>query len=32
MIERYIEGDEITVSIVNGEVLPVVQVKPASGF
>jgi len=32
MIERYIEGDEITVSIVNGEVLPVVQVKPPSGF
>jgi len=32
MIERYIEGDEITVGIVNGEVLPSVQVKPASGF
>jgi D-alanine-D-alanine ligase len=32
MVERYIEGDEITVGIVNGEVLPVVQVKPASGF
>jgi len=32
MIERYIEGDEITVGIVNGEVLPVVQVKPKSGF
>jgi D-alanine-D-alanine ligase len=30
--ERYIEGDEITVGIVNGEVLPVVQVKPSSGF
>jgi D-alanine-D-alanine ligase len=32
MVERYIEGDEITVGIVNGEVLPVVQVKPKSGF
>jgi len=32
MVERYVEGDEITVAIVNGEVLPVVQVKPASGF
>jgi D-alanine-D-alanine ligase len=32
MVERYIEGDEITVGIVNGEALPVVQVKPASGF
>jgi len=32
MVERYIEGDEITVGIVNGEALPVVQVKPSSGF
>jgi D-alanine-D-alanine ligase len=32
MVERYIKGDEITVGIVNGEVLPVVQVKPSSGF
>ncbi|HOD78261.1 MAG: D-alanine--D-alanine ligase [Syntrophorhabdus sp.] len=32
MIEKYIEGDEITVGIVNGEALPVVQVKPSSGF
>jgi D-alanine-D-alanine ligase len=32
MVERYIKGDEITVGIVNGEVLPVVQVRPASGF
>lgn len=32
MVEQYIEGDEITVGIVNGEVLPVVQVRPASGF
>jgi D-alanine-D-alanine ligase len=32
LVERYIEGDEITVGIVNGEVLPVVQVKPSSGF
>lgn len=30
--ERYVEGDEITVAIVNGEALPVVQVKPAKGF
>lgn len=32
VVERYIEGDEITVGIVNGEALPIVQVKPASGF
>ena len=32
MVEKYIEGDEITVGIVNGEALPVVQVKPSSGF
>lgn len=30
--EQYVEGDEITVGIVNGEVLPIVQVKPSSGF
>ncbi len=32
LLERYIEGSEITVGIVNGEVLPVVQVKPLKGF
>jgi len=32
LIEKYIEGDEITVGIVNLEVLPVVQVKPLKGF
>lgn len=32
MVEKYIEGDEITVGIVNGEALPVIQVKPSSGF
>ncbi len=30
--ERFVEGDEITVAVVNGEPLPVVQVKPAKGF
>ena len=32
LIERYIEGNEITVGIVNREILPVVQVKPLKGF
>lgn len=32
LLERYIEGDEITVAVVNGDVLPIVQVKPSSGF
>ncbi len=32
VVERYIEGREITVGVVNGTVLPVVEVKPASGF
>jgi D-alanine-D-alanine ligase len=32
LVERYIRGDEITVGVVNGEVLPVVQVRPAKGF
>lgn len=32
IVERYVEGDEITVGIVNGEILPVVQVKPVNGF
>lgn len=32
LIEKYIEGDEITVGIVNREILPVIQVKPLKGF
>ncbi|MCX8021279.1 MAG: D-alanine--D-alanine ligase [Syntrophorhabdaceae bacterium] len=32
LIERYIEGDEITVGIVNGKILPVIQVVPKKGF
>lgn len=32
LIERYIEGNEITVGIVNREILPVIQVKPLKGF
>lgn len=32
VVESYIAGREITVGVVNGRVLPVVEVKPASGF
>jgi D-alanine-D-alanine ligase len=32
VIERYVEGREITVGIVNGTTLPIVEVKPATGF
>ena len=32
LIEKYIEGDEITVGIVNNRALPVIQVKPLKGF
>jgi len=32
LVERYIEGDEITVGIVNNEILPVIQVIPKKGF
>jgi len=32
LVEKYIEGDEITVGIVNREILPVIQVKPLKGF
>jgi len=32
VIESYIAGREITVGLVNGRALPVVEVKPASGF
>jgi D-alanine-D-alanine ligase len=32
LLERYVEGDEITVGVVNDQVLPVIQVKPKKGF
>jgi D-alanine-D-alanine ligase len=32
LIEKFIRGDEITVGIVNSEILPVIQVKPLKGF
>ncbi|MCX5812767.1 MAG: D-alanine--D-alanine ligase [Proteobacteria bacterium] len=32
LIEKYIQGQEITVGIANNEVLPVIQVKPLKGF
>jgi D-alanine-D-alanine ligase len=32
VVESYIVGREITVGLVNGRALPVVEVKPASGF
>ncbi len=32
LIERYTEGDEITVGIVNSRALPVIQVRPLKGF
>lgn len=32
VIESYVAGREITVGLVNGRALPVVEVKPASGF
>ncbi|HVN24830.1 MAG TPA: D-alanine--D-alanine ligase [Syntrophorhabdales bacterium] len=32
LLERYIAGREITIGIVNGTALPVVEVRPASGF
>lgn len=32
LFERYVEGPEITVGIVNGATLPVVEVRPKSGF
>jgi D-alanine-D-alanine ligase len=32
LVERYVKGREITVGIVNGAALPIVEVKPASGF
>ena len=32
VVEKYVEGRELTVGIVNGATLPIVEVKPASGF
>ena len=32
LIERYIPGREITAGIVNGQVLPLIEVRPGSGF
>lgn len=32
MIEQYINGQEITCSILNGELLPILSIKPCSGF
>jgi D-alanine-D-alanine ligase len=32
LVEKYLKGQEITVGIVNGKVLPVVEVRPHSGF
>ena len=32
LIEDYIEGAELTVSVLNGEALPVIQIVPQSGF
>lgn len=32
LVEEYLSGREITVGIVNGEPLPIVEVKPSSGF
>lgn len=32
VVEKYVRGREITVGMVNGKVLPVVEVKPSSGF
>ena len=32
VIEEYIEGRELTVSILNGRVLPVIEIRPKEGF
>ncbi|MCX8042797.1 MAG: D-alanine--D-alanine ligase [Desulfobacterota bacterium] len=32
VIERYIAGRELTVGILDGEALPLIEIKPASGF
>jgi len=32
LVERFIEGRELTVSILNGKTLPVIEIKPKDGF
>ncbi len=32
LIEDYIQGDEVTVSVLNGSPLPIIQIVPKSGF
>ncbi len=32
MVEDYIEGDELTVSVVNDQALPIIQIVPQGGF
>lgn len=32
LVERFIDGDELTVSVVNGKPLPIIQIVPKSGF
>jgi D-alanine-D-alanine ligase len=32
MVEDYIAGDELTVSVVNGQALPIIQIVPHGGF
>ena len=32
LIEEFIKGDEVTVGVLNGEALPIIQVVPKSGF
>ncbi|WP_020675403.1 D-alanine--D-alanine ligase [Geopsychrobacter electrodiphilus] len=32
LIEEYIDGQELTVSVLNGEALPVIQIVPKTGF
>ena len=32
LVEQYIQGPEVTVSMINGKVLPIIQVVPKSGF
>ncbi len=32
LVEAFVEGDEITVAVIDGEALPVVRIQPDSGF
>ncbi|PLX99952.1 MAG: D-alanine--D-alanine ligase [Desulfuromonas sp.] len=32
LVEEFIAGDELTVSVLNGQVLPIIQIVPKSGF